>query len=368
MSRTLPIDVIILGARIKKQSGVMTKAERDDLVAMLRTLPKQGHLEIVRGIQAGRWSLLEVYAHYVAGTLARLTNPQNDEPLHDRLTPWLDSAQCADGTRENRRAAFRALKADGRRVYALRDLPAMLSDYRRRCETAGFSRAFNIAKTCVQAFVRDAVGRRNPLWLEVADTRKLKERGQGLTGFRVADAIAIRDELGKSAGWAWWAMCLSGMGPKEYWVDGWSVQDGHVHIGGKKALGRVRDVPLIDNPVRPEISRRGYATALRRLSVKRITAVLTARLERAPTRQEIAEAMSDERGGLWHVAPYRARKTFARWMEDAGIPRVRRQMYLGHGKQDVTDRYERYQVDEFLREDARLLRALLPQAGLRMVP
>jgi hypothetical protein len=47
---------------------------------------------------------------------------------------------------------------------------------------------------------------------------------------------------------------------------------------------------------------------------------------------------------------------------------VRRLLDLGHGKQDVTDRYERYQIAEFLREDARRMRALLPQQGLRMVP
>ena len=53
---------------------------------------------------------------------------------------------------------------------------------------------------------------------------------------------------------------------------------------------------------------------------------------------------------------------------DAGVPRVRRLMYLGHGKQDVTDRYERYQIAGFLREDAQRMRALLPRQGIRVVP
>ncbi len=145
--------------------------------------------------------------------------------------------------------------------------------------------------------------------------------------------------------------------------------DDRVHIRGAKVIGhRVRDVPLIDTPVRPEISRRGYATALRRLSVKRLTAELKERLEREPTKAEILEAMRVERGGRWHVAPYRARKTFARWMEDSGVPRARRVLYMGHARQDMTDRHERYEVTEFLREDARRMRALLPQQGLRMVP
>ena len=68
------------------------------------------------------------------------------------------------------------------------------------------------------------------------------------------------------------------------------------------------------------------------------------------------------------VTPKLARKTFDRWMQDAGIPRVRRKRYLGHGKRDVTDDYEWYEVIAYLREDAGRMRALLPQQGMRVVP
>jgi hypothetical protein len=142
------------------------------------------------------------------------------------------------------------------------------------------------------------VGRRHQLYIDVADTEKLKERGEGLSGFALADALAVRDALSPVVGRAWWAQCLTGMGLKEFWEDGWTVADDRVHIKGAKALGRVRDVPLVDTPVRPEISRRGYVTALRRLSVKRLTALLTERLVRGPTRQELATAMREERGEL----------------------------------------------------------------------
>jgi hypothetical protein len=53
-------------------------------------------------------------------------------------------------------------------------------------------------------------------------------------------------------------------------------------------------------------------------------------------------------------------------MQDAEIPRVRRKRYLGHGKRDVTDDYEWYEVLAYLREDAGKMRALLPQQGLRV--
>jgi len=53
-------------------------------------------------------------------------------------------------------------------------------------------------------------------------------------------------------------------------------------------------------------------------------------------------------------------------MEDAHIPRVRREVYRGHGKRDIGDLYERYEMDSYLREDAQAMRALLPTQGLRL--
>ena len=38
-------------------------------------------------------------------------------------------------------------------------------------------------------------------------------------------------------------------------------------------------------------------------------------------------------------------------MEEAGIPRARRRLYMGHGARDVTDLYEVHRVTSFLRED-----------------
>jgi len=110
----------------------------------------------------------------------------------------------------------------------------------------------------------------------------------------------------------------------------------------------------------------GFTSALRRLSEKRLRDALTAQLERKPTPQELAAAAEND--GPWKVTPYQARKTFAGWMEDARIPRARREIYRGHGKRDIGDVYERYEITTYLREDAQAMRGLLPQQGLRMVP
>jgi integrase len=104
-----------------------------------------------------------------------------------------------------------------------------------------------------------------------------------------------------------------------------------VHINGEKTEYRGRDVPLVDYPVRPEIKRTGFNSAIRRYS---IAAGVT-------------------------FNPYQARKSFTRWMEDARVPRARRVAYLGHSAADVQDAYELYEIDAYLREDAERMRALI---------
>jgi integrase len=57
-----------------------------------------------------------------------------------------------------------------------------------------------------------------------------------------------------------------------------------------------------------------------------------------------------------HVQPYDLRRCFARWMESAGIPRIRRKMYMGHATGDVTELYERHELEAYLAADAAKLR------------
>ena len=45
---------------------------------------------------------------------------------------------------------------------------------------------------------------------------------------------------------------------------------------------------------------------------------------------------------------YDLRRTVAHWLEEAGIPRARRKLYMGHRSGDVTDLYERHQVETYL--------------------
>ena len=59
------------------------------------------------------------------------------------------------------------------------------------------------------------------------------------------------------------------------------------------------------------------------------------------------------------IEPYDLRRCFSRWMESAGVPRIRRKMYMGHAVGDVTELYERHEVEAYLVADAAKVRAWL---------
>jgi len=110
-----------------------------------------------------------------------------------------------------------------------------------------------------------------------------------------------------------------------------TVERDRVRIHGTKTRGAERVVPRIsgNHPGQPPaLSYRAF-------------------------REALAEASDGQ------MTPYDLRRTYATWLEAAGIPRTRRRLYLGHGNQDVTDIYEWHEVTKFLEEDAEKLRAYL---------
>ena len=123
-----------------------------------------------------------------------------------------------------------------------------------------------------------------------------------------------------------WAMALTGMGPEEYWSLRWHQYADRVHIVGTKRAGRVRDVPCAHSVTPPSIMYAAFRRYLREASEGRAT-------------------------------PYDLRRTYANWLESAGVPRTRRRLYMGHGTKDVTDLYEFHEITAFLKEDAERLKS-----------
>ena len=126
-------------------------------------------------------------------------------------------------------------------------------------------------------------------------------------------------------------MSLTGMRPNEMWGE-WEIDHYAVRIHGTKTKGADRVVPLVSVLLfHPQVSYVVFRKALRTASDGQMT-------------------------------PYDLRRTYANWLEAAGIPRTRRRLYLGHGASDVTDLYEAHEVRAFLKADAEKLRAFLSES------
>lgn len=207
------------------------------------------------------------------------------------------------------------------------ELPQLVEQLR---TTLGKShrRSFNLLRSAALAFARDTLKKSHPVWLGVAAVEPVKVRKttqrHPLTVPEMR-TLFPHPETDAVDGIAW-GMAASGMGGGEYWGT-WRVESDRIHIEGTKREGRVRDVPLAIAPAAPGMHRRTFEDKLR-------------------------ERTSE-------ITAYDLRRTYANWLESAGIPRTRRRLYLGHGARDVTDLYESHEVTAFLRDDAKRLAGLL---------
>jgi hypothetical protein len=381
--RTIEIDVrFVTGhvegratfVRVKQASGVTQRkggrATVKAMRSMLRLLWKQpAHRHIVTDLarpvtDSRRRKLSDVYVAYVEGRLADLSPSFEDRALEPLIDEWLAEFQASSSHRHRYRQAFKQLQKGTRHTVKLTELPALLDAYRMRCVKKNTPRAFNYAKQGCNALLRDKVGKRHPLRGLIADIPKMTEAQDGVLGITVLEARAVRDrlaamvhhprdgrkqgttEIGAEAARIWWAMCCTGMGPTEMWgsedlkdpTEAWTVLADRIRIKGTKRPGRRwgtvgREVPRVVTPERPRMTADRFGKLVRRAG----------------------------------SSPYVGRHSFGCWMEDAEIPRTRRMMYLGHGATDVTGRYERREITQFLAEDReRLLKILGPETRLEM--
>jgi integrase len=206
---------------------------------------------------------------------------------------------------------------------SLSGLSSVLRRYRERAR----ARQFNLVRSAVQAFVRDRFGRRSALYAEVSDVPPRPYRpqpGRPLSPQALA-AFGLPEPL---AGMVW-TMALTGMGPAEYWGS-WMLRLDRVEVHGTKRPGRERVVPRVGNP---EVPSWAYWH--------------TQRVFRERTGH-----------GLYDL-----RRSYAGWLEEAGVPITRVRAYLGHGPSSVTDRYLWREVESHLREDASRLAAYVSSHG-----
>jgi hypothetical protein len=195
-------------------------------------------------------------------------------------------------------------------------------------DRANGARSFNIARATVLSFLKDQVGKRDERYLAVQyDIPPMPHRAKRTSGLTPEEAREVAEQLDPLAARIWWGLCMTGMRPSEFWGE-WEIEGNTMRVRGTKTANAERVIPLLYPVAKPGLTYRQFNRRLEKLE--------------QPVRARTG------------------RKCFARWMNEAGIPRTRRRAYLGHAaREDVTDRYEGYSPEEYLDEDRQRLRAFI---------
>jgi integrase len=307
----------------------------------LSTLKETARWDLLRSLRDRVFTPLELRGAFRDSRLDQLPTSQEMLPAQAAIEAWVERADV----KESQRAAYKrcllevlAETPDAR----IRDLPELLRTFRDRCQDDGRRRTFNMTRSGAQSFTRSTFGGGSKLWHAIADIDRLKETPRAGNPQTVAQVVALAKKLGVYQS-ELWSICLTGMRRAEYWKDGelgqgpWENQGDRLSVTGKG--GKLRIVPVVLPPSAPAVGYSRFLVLLREASGKRVNV-------------------------------HDLRKTYDRWMQEAGIPRARRKLYLGHGKTDVTDLYELYEVSEFIAHDAEKFRAFIgdaPNQALRVM-
>lgn len=332
---------------IRRASGTDNRKTFRLILAMLDNLYQLGRLDLLERIRQGTLKPLELYAKYRLGAFDRLPTADGIRNLREAAKDFVASHECSASHRKNISQYLAGYTTRGYEKRppvwkdgillvgepddtAVEELPRLLSEYRERCRLEEHPTSFRTARTISLAFIRRTLSRHHPLWYEIADVELLKVVRGATHPFTVGEALQIQEKLGGATGAAFMTMCLTGMGPREFWGK-WEVRPDRVSIHGTKRKARERAVPLVGAPTPPPLSYGRFSKTFRE-----------------------AFAELNMSGVL-----YDCRRAYATWLVHAKIPRARRKMYLGHsvGSGDITDLYEAHEVAAFLEADGRQLQA-----------
>jgi integrase len=357
---SLEVDRRIRGiGRIRHATGLTSEPQFRKLNDEITEAAKTDEGRALLRMMAGKHPKLRADVFFRAANTKTLhLIPQGNAalPLVDAITQWREDTKpdVSTDTYRVRGELVRWVETLAEPKAMVATLPDVIRQLRVRQAKA--PRSFNLNRAYALAFVRDTLGKLSPVYLgiQAVTVRKVrpKVKPRPLTPAELLELRAGFDKV--AAEWltthtspkatkkpiaSWkdaFAMALTGMNPREYhgtWVAG----EDTVWIQGTKRAGRKRAVPsLWPSTLWPD-----YGLPLPSASQKVYAKAFKAAADAA---------------GL-PCTPYDMRRSFANWMEAAGIPRTRRKLYLGHGAADVTDLYERHEVQAFLLEDGRKLRA-----------
>lgn len=321
---------------IRRATGTTDPDTFKGMDAMLQVLYGRGRLDLLEAVADGSLPLMVLYHRFQSERLDLLPTADVLPPLLDTFAGWIDRSDVSDATRRGRRDALVILKRYAAERTPLSDLPAILRSY--RADATAHGSAFNHARASIQAFLRDRLGKSHPLYARVADVPALRHRPKKKARpFSPKALHELMKAMGHPHGLMAWTMATTGMGPKEYFEDGFEVLDDRILVHGQKREQRDREVPRVSIVTEPQ---RAYSAWVVRFRMH----------------------------AKGH-GPYDLRRTYANLLVEAGIPSNRRSHYMGHGPRTMTELYEQPEISRWLREDAAAIRGVLgePEPVLRVI-
>ena len=345
-ARTLRLDRVFPGlGRIAVYTRTTRRSVFNELDAMLTVLFTAGRYDLLGELRDAakrplgqRLTPLFLLDAFRRGRLDQLPTTTSLRPLVESFRAWTVGGNTRKGEPWSRwyaqahRSVEHRIIAKARPGAPVAELPLLLAVHRRAY--ANRKKTFDNDRTILLGFARDVCGRQSACYLQVAAVepyrpgRMNKTHPQTvaeLTAWTTAPDADTAAKVDPDTAACCWAMATTGMGPGEYWGS-WERRLDRIVIHGTKREARERVVPDL-----------GRCTEPPRIS-----------------RQAFEDRLAEQTGGAFK--PYDLRRTFVNWLEEAGVKRTRRRIYLGHKVRDVTDLYEDHDVTQFLREDAKVVR------------
>ncbi len=284
--------------RIAVRSGTYHAPTLRDLRTMLRAFRSQGRWDLLLAVRDRTVTPLYCLTLWRQNRLTAIPEARVVPPFKPVALVWAEERE-SPGHRRSCAATFRRLEEG-----TIGDLPQRLQAAR----STWPHRSWNMAREHVSAFLRDQLGTEHPTYRQVRALRPWPKSERKAGRPRTVDeARGIAERLGGLAGRMWWSLCTTGMRNVEYWGEGWEERGPQVTIPTAKKRGKPRVVPCLAPTVRPVIGERWF-------------------------RRKLA-------GVAPGVTIYDARRSYARWMEEAGIIKTNRDAYMGHGPRTVGDLY-----------------------------
>lgn len=354
MTPSLRIDRRYQGVgRIARASGTENVATHRRILSMLDGLYNIGRLDLLKDMQVGTRTFLEVLYFYERGQLQKLPTAESSGNLSDALWAFHRNSEAGDSHKANLKSYITKLDELTKKKATVADLPKLVRSIKVTMKNTPV--AFNRLRTHMMAFMSETFGKMSPEWISVlqvnpykkVEGRRPKARLRRPLTVQELDAVlnaftdytyrhgnATKDtRIAKQhlAGMAW-SLATTGMRPQEYWQRKgatWRVEILYTQVNGTKTAAAKRPTFYI-GAVTPACSEQFY-------------------------RERFAEATVKALG--LELDLYSLRRTFATFMESARIEPSRARAYLGHGPKTVTDIYLQTAVLPFVLEDSKIVAA-----------